>query len=231
MRHLKITCCCMVFYSMIMAQKTDTAYINASNTHAFALHETTGDSVLQKCFELLQQSRLTGYLKGQGDACVTIGCIYQYRDNFVKSDNFFNAALQIRRQIGDSIRVAAVLLNLGVNRSLQTQYDAAIENTLRAIYILETVQNSDLKLLGGAYLELSSIFDEYLEPEEALRYARKSLQTYIKINKPEIVGKAAYALGNRFHEKGSLDSSLFYYNLALTISWHPPKTRPTLPIF
>ena len=214
MRYIGLIYCCILWVGIGSAQTTDTAIINAKNSDAFAMHEGAGDSALQICSELLNQSRHANYQKGQGDACVTIGAIYRNEGNFQKSDSFFNTALHIRRQIGDSLRVAAVLINLGINRCLQTQYDAAIENILKAISILESNQRPDYDLLGGAYLELSSIFDEYLEPEEALLYAHKGLQTYIKTNNTESVGQAAYALGNRLHENGNLDSALFYYNLA-----------------
>jgi two-component system, NarL family, sensor kinase len=214
MRHFTFTCSFWFLFGMAMAQNLDTASINALNKRAFALQETAGDSALKICFAVLQQSREAGYLKGQGDACVTIGAVYQLKGNFQKSDSFFNAALQLRRQIGDSARVAAVLINLGINQSLQTQYSAAIEKTLQAVETLENSQQIDHDLLGGAYHELSIIFDEYLEPDEALRYAQKSLQTYIKTNDNELIGQAAYSVGNRFHKNLLPDSALFYYNLA-----------------
>ncbi len=199
---------------MAIAQSLDTAAIDASNKRAFALRETAGDSALTICFALLQQSQEAGYKKGQGDACVTIGAVYQLKDNFLKSDSFFNTALRIRRQIGDSARVAAVLINLAINRSLQAQYDAAIEKTLQAIETLENSPQIDHALLGSAYHELSIIFDEYLEPDEALRYAHKSLQAYIRTNNSELIGRAAYSVGNRFQSMEMADSALFYYNLA-----------------
>lgn len=192
----------------------DTAYINFQNRYAYDIHEIDSDTALQICRRLLELSRKIHFLKGQGDANLTIGAIYRNDDNFIESDRHFKESLSLRRMVGDSNRVAAVLINLGINRCLQTQYDKAIARLLEAVKILETIPEPDIILQGGAYLELSNVFDEYLVPDDALRYAQKSLQTYIKANKSEFIGEAAYTLGNRFHEDNVLDSSLYYYNLA-----------------
>jgi len=207
----------VIFFFLVgktIAQHADTAVINAKNKHAFDIHDTDSDSALQMCRGLLKISRELAYLKGQGDACVTIGAIYRNLDNFTESDRYFYEAIKVRRIIGDSNRVAAVFINLGINFFQKSRYDSAITNVLYAITILEAESQPDKILLGSAYLLLSNIFDEYLEPEEAVRYARKSLDAYIVTNKNEHIGRAAYSLGNRFLENNSLDSSLHYYNLA-----------------
>lgn len=192
----------------------DTNFINTQNRYAFEIHETEQDTALEICRRLLEQSKRANYLRGQGEALLTIGAIHRNLNSFTESDRNFNESLKIRRIIGDSNRVAAVLINIGINRCLQARHDEAIAQVLDAVKILETIPKPDIVLLGGAYRELSIIFDEYLVPEEALRYARKSLSAYIKTNKNEYIGRAAYALGNRFHENNSFDSSLYYYNLA-----------------
>lgn len=214
MHHVIITLL-LVFGSITMgAQDADTASINAQNIYAFGIHRENADTASDICFNVLTLSRQLSYLKGQGDAFVTLGAINRNYGYFIKSDSFFYEALSIRRNIGDSNRVAAVFINLGINCRLQARYDAAIAMVLKAIEILESASPPDHILSGSAYLLLSNIYDEYLEPKEALRYARKSLVTYVKTNNNELIGKASYAIGNRFHEQGALDSSLFYYDFA-----------------
>lgn len=198
----------------IGAQNPDTGAINTANRSAFAIHDTNADSASKICLDVLNTSRKFSYLKGQGDACVTLGAIYRNADDYTTSDAYFYEALQARRSLGDSSRVAAVLINLGINYFQKSRYDSAIASVSYAIDLVENAAKPDRILLGSAYLLLSNIFDEYLEPQEALRYARKSLNAYIATNNNVNIGRAAYALGNRFQEDNRPDSSLYYYNLA-----------------
>ena len=204
-----LTTCCLSAQN-----NADTAYLNAENKRAYGMHEEESDSAFSLCMQLLDASRKAGYSKGQGDACLTIGLIYLNNNNFVQSDRYLKESLINRRNVGDSSRVAAVLLNIGVLRCLWGKYDEAIDKVTESIKILETTPDTDKPLLGGAYLELANIFDEYLVPDEALNYARKSLAIYVDIHNNEFVGRAAYFLGNVFYKKNQPDSALYYYNQA-----------------
>ena len=203
-----------VHATALWSHKPDTAAIYALWRHAHAIHEDSADQARQLCFEVLQRSDQANYPKGKANACNTLGVIFRNSQNFSRSYDYLRHALRIHRTLGDSNRVAAVLINLGVNYFEESKYDSAIAAVSYAIRIVESLPNPDYVVLGSGYLLLSNIFDEYLEPVDALKYARKSLQASHKALQPPLIGKAAYALANRFLEIGQRDSALLYYDQA-----------------
>ncbi len=166
------------------------------------------------CFEILKKSSKAGYPKGQGDAYNTLGVIARNNRNFPLSYDYLRRSLHIRRTLGDSNRVAVVFINLGINYFEESKYDSAIATVSYAIKIVESLPNPEYDVLGSEYLLLSNILEEYLEPDHALKYARKSLEAYQKTYQPTLIGKAAYALANRFLALGQRDSAIFYYDQA-----------------
>jgi two-component system NarL family sensor kinase len=210
------------------AQHVDTLSINAICARAYRIHEDSAETAKSLSELALSQSVSIGYPKGEGEACIILGAIYKNKDSIVLSNRYFHRALKVRRSIGDSTRVAAAIQNLAINQFLQSKYDSAIALTLYAINLIEHKPNPDRMLLGSSYLMLSNIYDEYAEPDESLRYARKSLKEYILTNDNELVGKAAYALGNRFYQQDQLDSAEHYYNLAYNNFMNGSKSNRNL---
>jgi signal transduction histidine kinase len=192
----------------------DTSSINALCTRAYRIHKDSAETAKSLGELALSQSVRLGYRRGEGDACNVLGAIYRNKDNIGLSNRYFHRALEVRRGIGDSTRVAAAINNLAINLFNQSKYDSAIALTLYSLNLLESRPKPDHVLSGSTYLLLSNIYDEYGEPDESLRYTRKSLSEYIRTNNNELVGKAAYALGNRFYQQDQLDSAEHYYNLA-----------------
>ena len=195
-------------------QTADTVAIHTLWLHAHAIHEDSAERAQQLCFEVLSKSEKANYPKGRADAYLTLGCIHRNDRNFSRSYDYLRHALLIRRTLGDSNRVAAVFINVGINYFEESEYDSAIAAVLYAIKIVESLPNPEYDVLGSEYLLLSNILDEYLEPGDALKYARKSLNAYQKTNQPALIGKAAYALANRFLATGQRDSALLYYDQA-----------------
>ncbi len=210
---------------LLRPQQIDTAAINAKFLHAYKIHEDSAKVAQRLCFEFLQESREGGYAKGQGDAFIVLGAIHRNLGNLPESYVYFNQSLQIRRMLGDSNRVAAVLHNIAINLLEECKYDSAIATVTYAIQIVESLPNPEHAVLGSEYLLLSNIYDEYLEPDEALKYARKSLWAYQKSKQPELIGKSSYALANRFLSIGQLDSALICYDQAfISIKAHAPNS-------
>lgn len=192
----------------------DTARINALYIRAHRIHEDSAVVAEQLCQEILRASIAMQYPKGIGDANLTLGAIRRNEGKLKESYQFFYRALQIRRALADSNRVAAVFTNLGINMLDESKYDSAIATVLYAIKISESSTPPDYSLLGSEFLLLSNICDEYKEAEDALKYARLSLNSFQKTGNIELVGKAAYAMANRFYKNELPDSALYYYDQA-----------------
>jgi|GEM_PF-1809838 len=195
-------------------QGTDAVQINAWCVRAHRIHEDSSLIARQLCSEIIQASQKVNYAKGQGDACLTLGCIERNEGHFTESYHYLHQSLKIRRELGDSNRVAAVFSNLAINMLEESKYDSAIATVLYGIRIAEASLRPDYTILGSGYLLLSNIYDEYLEPEDALKYAQKSLSSYLNTGNKELIGKAAYALANRHLQKQARDSALLYYDQA-----------------
>ncbi|MFN0214597.1 MAG: ATP-binding protein [Saprospiraceae bacterium] len=204
----------LLFPWLLWPQEIDTAAINRLFQHAQIIHEDSAAEAQQICLEVIERSKQANYLKAQGDAYIILGAISRNRKNFPESYHYLRRSLEIRRAIGDSNRVAAVFINLGINLLEESKYDSAIAVVSYAIKIVEELSNPAYDVLGSEYLLLSNIFDEYLEPEDALKYARKSLSAYEKSNQTVLIGKASYTLANRFISLGLQDSALIYYDKA-----------------
>ena len=197
----------------LWSQRIDTTAINKKFARAYNIYEDSLEVAQQICAEILKGSIEIGYLKGQGDANILLGAIYRNRRKIPESNAYFLQSLKIRREIGDSNRVSAVLNNLATNQLEEGKYDAAIATVSYAINIVEACPKPDYAVLGSEYLLLSNIYDEYLEPEEANKYAIKSLEAYQKTSNQVLTGKAMYGLANRFLVAGKQDSALVYFDL------------------
>lgn len=213
----------------LWSQQRDTAAIHALWLHAHAIHEDSAARAQQLCVEVLKKSEKANYPKGRGNAYLTLGCIHRNNRNFPRSYDYLQHALRIRRMLGDSNRVAAVFINFGINYLEESKYDSAIAAVSYAIRIVESLPNPEYDVLGSEYLLLSNILDEYLEPGDALKYAKKSLEAYQNTNQPALIGKAAYALANRFLVMRQRDSALLYYDQAYTCFHAAALDRSFLP--
>lgn len=214
---------------VLWSQQRDTAAIHALWLHAHAIHEDSAERARQLCVEVLRKSEKADYPKGRADAYLTLGCIHRNNRNFSRSYDYLRHALHIRRTLGDSNRVAAVFVNLGINYFEESKYDSAIAAVSYAIRIVESLPNPEYDVLGTEYLLLSNILDEYLEPKDALKYAKKSLWAYQKANQPALIGAAAYALANRFLAMRQRDSALLHYEQAYVIFQASGLGRSFLP--
>jgi tetratricopeptide (TPR) repeat protein len=200
---------------VLWSQGLDTAAIHRMWLHAHQIHADSPALAQTLCYEILQQSTQANYLKGQGDAYLTLGLISRNAQDYPKSYDWLHQSLAVRRALGDTNRVAAVFINIGINLLEESKYDSALAVVLYAINIVEALPEPEYDVLGSEYLLLSNILDEYQEPEDALKYAQKSFEAYQKTSNQELIGKASYALANRFLGLTRRDSALYYYDKAI----------------
>lgn len=203
-----------LFSAPLWPQNADSAAIDALWLRAHRIHIDSAETAQKLCFDIINQSEKAHYLKGQGDAYITLAILHRNNGDYSKSYHFLSKSLGIRRLLGDSNRVAAVFINRGINFMEECKYDSAIAVVTYAINIVESLPEPEYDVLGSEYMLLSNILDEYLELEDALDYARKSLKAYQKTKQAELIGKASYALANRFNSLGKSDSALIYYDQA-----------------
>lgn len=134
--------------------------------------------------------------------------------HFKKALDFHFRALQLGREINDTLGIIFALNNIGTDLRRTSSNNQAADYHLRA---LELSSKSDkyLKSQAVAGNGLGNIYISLNKLEEAGDYFRKSLMIEEKLQSK--LGKAInYAnIGSVFFEQNNLDSALYYYNKSL----------------
>jgi len=204
----------LIIHVSLWSQQADTALINASNAHALSILIDSPETARKICLKSLKESLKCDYLEGQGDALIRLGIICRNELNYSKSYLFLNQALSVRRQQKDVTRESTVLMNISINYFEENKYDSAIYVLNQAIQFLELQNKIDYSLLGGEYLLMSNILEEFSEDTESLRYAEKSIWALQQTSSKNDLNFAFYALANRYLQKKSLDTAFIYFNKA-----------------
>lgn len=130
---------------------------------------------------------------------------------------YYNIALEACVRTGDSLKLAAVLANMGDEYSAGGNYSEAIKHSLRAIRIKET--RKDSASLAYFYQKAGEIYKLAGESGKWIEYVQKA---YGLIYHPEYAPPKAVAaiyndLGGIAEQQGDYNQALLYYDTLATI--------------
>jgi tetratricopeptide (TPR) repeat protein len=137
------------------------------------------------------------------------GVVYQYQKKYNAAIGEFKKAYQISLLLGDSLKMARSLDNLGYSQS-KIGIDSAYTNMKRALIIRQSVNK--ISELYPSYKHLTSYFLQKKDTKKAFNYASKSYELAKKINSPTYIIDALSNLSNLSNDK------LFYEYKNLTDS-------------
>lgn len=143
-----------------------------------------------------------------------IGIYHVYMGHYDSTEVYFSKALEIRKQLKDSIGIGASLNNLGNVVLNKGDYDKATKYYIQALKIREQINDSSG--IASSTNNLGMIFYKQKKYEEAISYYHKALQInqYQKVKDKEVL--ILLNLGNIYDELLNLDSSVYYYQIAIT---------------
>jgi tetratricopeptide (TPR) repeat protein len=136
--------------------------------------------------------------------------------NDTKADQLLGQALRIRKT-QDEI-TARVLGDLAIINAEQGDHKTAIDNYLKAIFILEKT-NDKLELARN----YNNIADAYLKNEEwenALEYAKKTAAVSQEIENPRIEGYGRLNAGEALLKMGDSKKARIYHEICLDVFSH-----------
>jgi tetratricopeptide (TPR) repeat protein/TolB-like protein len=163
---------------------------------ALALHTETGND----------QGR-AAVLNGLGDA---------YRHLLRRPDealNNYQAALEIRRRIGDRRGVAVTLRNLAMTERDLGRHDEGIRLATEALEISREIGDKDG--LANGYSELGDIYQIAGRPEDALKAYQESLKVVREIDDPTSLSHSLANVGYINSVLGRYVEAFFFFKEAL----------------
>jgi tetratricopeptide (TPR) repeat protein len=171
------------------------------------------DSALIYAQQGLDESRLIGYSKGEGDCLNRLGVVLMQNGKYDKALFYFLSSLKIREKINDQPGVSASLNNIGIIYSNQNDYKKALLYHFKAKQIAQSIHDKKslsaiLSNIGNCYIKLNKIDSAlYFEMQAyTIQHATKD-QTTLQ-NTVSILGDINYKMG---HKELALD----YYKLGI----------------
>lgn len=142
-----------------------------------------------------------------------IGIYHVYLGHFDSTETYFLKALEMRKQMNDSVGIGASLNNLGNVMMSKGDYDKAINYFFQSLKIRETINDS--AGIASSTNNIGLIYYKQQKFKEAIKYYHKALEINTKHH---VVDKEIFILnnlGNIYDEMNELDSSVHYYSIAI----------------
>jgi tetratricopeptide (TPR) repeat protein len=141
-------------------------------------------------------------------------CYSQNQNNFAVE--FFQEALEIAKNYGDSDKIAKMLSNIGVINEMKGDYSSALINYQKSLEAF--IDEGNVKSQSLVYNNISIVHQELGNIDLAYQNLKKSYDLKLSINDSSLIASALNNFGVFYEEsKQDLDSALFYYQKSLDI--------------
>jgi serine phosphatase RsbU (regulator of sigma subunit) len=157
-----------------------------------------------------------------------IGSVYVNLNDYPKAVEYYTLALKIAEKLNNKESIAQSCVNIAVIHKDNKDIVKAMEYNNRAIKIAKSIGND--QILSLVYGNISNILASKKDYSGAIDYCRKGLNIAIKSDDNYSIGVAYINMGEYFYNiyenvtsvkhrnKNALDSSIYYYNKAITLS-------------
>ena len=144
-----------------------------------------------------------------------IGIYHVYMGHYDSTEVYFLKALEMRRELNDSIGMGASLNNLGNVIMSKGDYDKATSYYIEALKLREQINDS--AGIASSTNNLGMIFYKQQIFDDAIHYYHQALRINRLQNNLKKEALILLNLGNIYDETFQLDSSLFYYQKSITV--------------
>ena len=202
----------------LIPQKTDTSLVNIYLYLAkdYGFFGKVPDSMEVYSLKALQLSKKLNYQQGIERAYFCLGFLYDWKDEPVKSNEYYQKAYQILEESGNKRGMAAVLNNIGKNYMEWENYPKALEYFLQSISLEETIE--DGKPIEPGYNNVATILYYQGDFDRAMEYRRKAFKTAIASGDKISLVQVFSNLSSDYMRRDESDSAFFYGRKALALS-------------
>ncbi|MEZ5106522.1 MAG: tetratricopeptide repeat-containing sensor histidine kinase [Draconibacterium sp.] len=166
------------------------------------------------------------YLSFVGNSMIIVGVTYFDKEDYVKSSEYYNNAMEVGEIINDSLIQSKALLNLGIIYNDLGKYEEAISNYYTAITIFEL--SNDKKGVAICYLSIGSILRKQNTPEKAIESYFKALKIFEDLKDERGVSACYNNLGICYAAIKDYEKGLEFYNKAVEIHRESNNVRQIL---
>ena len=145
-----------------------------------------------------------------------LGHVYDAKDDYLKSMEYYLKALQKREEINDIKGIASSLNNIGTVYYGRGDYIKALEYYEEALKTNEIA--NDKYGIASVCNNLGMIYEDQSNDQKALEYYIKAQRIYSDLGNQKQNSKTLNHIGNILHNKGEYEKALDYYNQALEIN-------------
>ncbi len=192
----------------------DTNKINDLNAKSLELAYSDPTYGLKIVKETLELSKKVGFTKGEIQALIRRGIIYDVLSNSASALQAYEEALQISRKVGYKKGEGSILNNIGLIYMNQHNLSNARIYFQKAFEIFEKLKND--QLLASISNNLGMIYEETNRDKNAIFWFRKALNYASKTNDKLEKANIYANIGDLYNGK-QIDSALHYNFKALEI--------------
>ncbi len=181
--------------------------------HFGNLYAQTGE--LQKSIDTYQQllNEKQFNAKQLSTAYNQMGIYHVYMGHYDSTEAYFLKALELRKQMKDSVGIGASLNNLGNVVMTTGDYDKATAYFIEALKIREQIKDS--AGIATSTNNLGLIYYKQQKFDEAINYYHQALLLNQKQKLPSKEILILLNLGNIYDEISVFDSAEYYYDIAI----------------
>ena len=221
----------LVFSYILQGAPQDSTWRDIDNNdlklHSY-LQQLDEQALAQDSLKLVLHSGYEWFLKedysrGQAELLRRIAFIYARESLLSEAIDAQNEALKLYQQLGDDIKSAQVMANLGANHGRRGEYDQSTDYLLKALEIFH--QFDDQAGIADANLKLGTVNTYLSNYELALDYFSKSLEISLTLPSSNVItlyGNMAYI----YMEQGKLEESERYFKQAISFEHATTNLRP-----
>ncbi len=173
------------------------------------------DKAIEYAEKALHSSLLAGIPEYQADAYFYKGFAWYQKNDYNAALDFFNHALQLRKQLNDTLGVASALNRIGNAYQLDGNYKKALQSYQNALYFIKETRHH--REIARAYTNLGSVYQLFGDYKKAIHYHLKSLNIYDKKSDEEGKAWSYLNIGRLFKKMGEYEKALEYVNRSLSI--------------
>ena len=195
--------------------KEDTAMIRIQTQLAFQYARTDKEKAYQYLANAEKLTAKKAYKKGDMMVTATRATIYTYETKYDESNALYLQAIKLAREIHETEREAAFILNIGHNYTYQNKYLEALKYYNQAEDL--SIKTNNRHILAKIYIGKANMLSQSGRYKEAQQAIKKAIDIHKSLGNSALEGEAYSSLGHSFAVEKQHDSALVYMHKAVEI--------------